>query len=116
MGQGISDMFYPDNPNRRNRAEQLKENILAYLNAYDEIKKAVYVYVPPAQLLYPANRHELLKEIGLRFATLLKNEGYDTPDMLDAKVQGILTGDNPVSSREVRVTSLTSLQIIVSHR
>jgi hypothetical protein len=46
MGQGISDMFYPDNPNRRNRAEQLREDILAYLNSYDEIKKARYLFRP----------------------------------------------------------------------
>jgi hypothetical protein len=35
-----------------------------------------------------------LKEIGPRLATLLKNEGYDTPEALDARVQSILTGDN----------------------
>jgi hypothetical protein len=41
-----------------------------------------------------ANRDEVLKEIGPRLATLLKNEGYDTPEALDAKVQSILTGDS----------------------
>jgi predicted lipoprotein len=40
MGQGISDIFYPDNPNRRNRAEQLSSDIKAYCNSYEEIKKA----------------------------------------------------------------------------
>ncbi|KIM35078.1 hypothetical protein M413DRAFT_14751 [Hebeloma cylindrosporum] len=79
MGQSVSDLFYPDNPKRRNRAEQLREDILAYCNSYDEIKKA---------------RDEVLKEIRPRLATLLKNEGYDSPEALDAKVQSILTGDN----------------------
>ncbi|KIM35085.1 hypothetical protein M413DRAFT_32794 [Hebeloma cylindrosporum] len=79
MGQGISDVFYPDNPNRRARAEQLRADILAYCNSYEEIKTA---------------RDKLLKEIGPRLATLLKNEGYDTPEALDAKVKSILTGDN----------------------
>jgi hypothetical protein len=50
MGQGISDMFYPDNPNRKNRAEQPREDILAYCNSYDEIKKARYLLLRPYHL------------------------------------------------------------------
>jgi hypothetical protein len=43
MGQGISDIFYPDNPNRRDRAEQLRNDIKTYCNSYEEIKKARYL-------------------------------------------------------------------------
>jgi hypothetical protein len=47
MGQGISDIFYPDKLNRRDRAlaEQLRNDIKAYCNSefYDEIKKARYL-------------------------------------------------------------------------
>jgi hypothetical protein len=52
-----------------------------------------------------ANRgHDVLKEIGPRLvATLLKNEGYDTPEALDAKVQSILTGDSLAEYLRVKV-------------
>ena len=43
MDQGTSDVFDPDNLNSRNCAEQLTEDILAYLNAYDEIKKVTCI-------------------------------------------------------------------------
>ena len=43
MGQGISDIFYLDNPNQRDRAEQLRNDIKAHCNSYDEIKKARYL-------------------------------------------------------------------------
>jgi hypothetical protein len=39
MGQSISDIAYPDNPNRRARAEQLKSDIEAYGREYEDIKK-----------------------------------------------------------------------------
>jgi hypothetical protein len=57
----MSDMCHPDNPNPRNRTEQLRKDILAYLNSYDEIKKARYLFrqyhlrvflAPPTEMNY----------------------------------------------------------------
>ena len=38
-GQSIADTFYPDNPNRRTRADQLKNDIRTFQAEFDELKK-----------------------------------------------------------------------------
>jgi len=77
MGQNISDVFYPDNPNRRARAYQLKSDIEAFCFEFNEVK---------------ASRDRLLNEVKPKLAEFLKSLGYNSPDELDQKVRSTLTG------------------------
>ena len=40
MGNSISDILYPDNPNRRARAEQLKSDIDSFCQEFNEAEKS----------------------------------------------------------------------------
>ena len=46
MGNGISNIFYPDNPNRRARAEQLKTDIDSFCQEFKEVERSRYVVSP----------------------------------------------------------------------
>ncbi|PFH49031.1 hypothetical protein AMATHDRAFT_5283 [Amanita thiersii Skay4041] len=80
MGGGaikMSDLFYPDNPNRRARASRLKEDVEFFCNQFDEAKK---------------KHDDLLTEIKPQVNTLMKKYGYNTIDELEKGIQSILKG------------------------
>ncbi|PFH49030.1 hypothetical protein AMATHDRAFT_5282 [Amanita thiersii Skay4041] len=80
MGSGgskISDVWYPDNPKRRARASQLKEDVDFLCHEFEELKK---------------KRDELLNEIKPRVNELMKKYGYNTTDDLDQAVVNVLKG------------------------
>ena len=39
MGNTVSDLFYPDNPNRRKRAEGLRQDILQFVQDFEREKQ-----------------------------------------------------------------------------
>ncbi|KAF8650929.1 hypothetical protein AX16_005027 [Volvariella volvacea WC 439] len=81
MGGNISkpgDIFYPDNPNRRARAQQLKNDTEDYARQFEDLRK---------------HRDEVLKEIKPRLSQFLHKYGYNSPDELDNAVKNILKGD-----------------------
>lgn len=43
VGQSIGDAFYYDNPSRRDRVEQLRNDINTFKAEFDELKKRAYV-------------------------------------------------------------------------
>ncbi|PFH49035.1 hypothetical protein AMATHDRAFT_5287 [Amanita thiersii Skay4041] len=77
-GSKMSDLFYPDNPNRRARASQLKEDVEFFCNQFDEVKK---------------KRDDLLTKIKPKVNALMKKYGYNTTDELDKAVTNILKGE-----------------------
>lgn len=42
VGQSVGDLFYPDNPNRRKRVEQLQDDIKVMQNEFESLKKTLY--------------------------------------------------------------------------
>lgn len=42
MGNTVSDLFYPDNPNRRKRAEGLRQDILQFVEDFEREKQKKY--------------------------------------------------------------------------
>ncbi|PFH46613.1 hypothetical protein AMATHDRAFT_69460 [Amanita thiersii Skay4041] len=76
-GSKISDLFFPDNPNRRARATQLKEDIDFFCNQYEEVKK---------------KRDDHLTAIKPKLNALMQKYRYNTTDELDKAVQNVLKG------------------------
>ncbi|PFH49431.1 hypothetical protein AMATHDRAFT_4885 [Amanita thiersii Skay4041] len=77
-GSKMSDLFYPDNPYRRARAEQLRDDVQFICKQFEEAKE---------------ERNQLLKAIKPKLNDLMKKHGFNTTDELDSKVQAILKGD-----------------------
>lgn len=42
VGQSVGDLFYPDNPNRRKRVDQLQDDIKVMQNEFQSLKKTMY--------------------------------------------------------------------------
>lgn len=42
VGRSIGDLFYPDNPKRRTRVDQLKNDIETMINEFNSIKRNMY--------------------------------------------------------------------------
>ncbi|KAJ7898270.1 hypothetical protein B0H14DRAFT_2675406 [Mycena olivaceomarginata] len=78
MGNTLSDALYSDNPNRRARAGQLKDDIEDFCRQFNTMK---------------ASRDKSLEEIGSRLSRFLKSQGYNSPEELDAKVRETLKDD-----------------------
>ncbi|PFH47145.1 hypothetical protein AMATHDRAFT_87885 [Amanita thiersii Skay4041] len=76
-GSKISDLFYPDNPKRRARASQLRDDVNFFANQFEEVKK---------------KRNDILQEIKPKLNALMKKYGYNTTDELDNAVQKVLKG------------------------
>ncbi|PFH47146.1 hypothetical protein AMATHDRAFT_68359 [Amanita thiersii Skay4041] len=77
-GSKISDLFYPDNPKRRARASQLRDDVNFFCNQFEEVKR---------------KRNNLLQEIKPKLNALLKKYGYNTTDQLDKAVTNVLKGE-----------------------
>jgi hypothetical protein len=95
MGQNISDVFYPDNPNRRARANQLKSDIEAFCFEFNEVKASRQFTLQLIPCFIPdfrPHRDRLLNEVKPKLAAFLKSLGYNSPDELDQKVRSTLTG------------------------
>ncbi|PFH46618.1 hypothetical protein AMATHDRAFT_7598 [Amanita thiersii Skay4041] len=73
----MSDLYYPDNPSRRVRAAQLKEDIEFFCEQFYELEE---------------KRDDLLKEIKLKLNALMKKYSYNTTDELEKGVQKTLKG------------------------
>lgn len=51
-GSSIGDIFYPDNPNRRRRAEELRQDINDIVNQFQEQKQLRYIRTVPLPVKY----------------------------------------------------------------
>ncbi|PAV22943.1 hypothetical protein PNOK_0001000 [Pyrrhoderma noxium] len=83
----MSDLFYPDNPNRRARASQLRDDVVSYCNEFKDVRR---------------HRDEVLKELGPRLGKFLKKYGYNSPEELDKMVKDTLKG--PALSEYLQVS------------
>ncbi|PFH53705.1 hypothetical protein AMATHDRAFT_54135 [Amanita thiersii Skay4041] len=70
-----SDLFYPDNRNRRARAREIWEDIHFFCNQYEEVKQ---------------KRGKILAQTEPKLSTLMKEHGYNSPEELDEAVNEIL--------------------------
>ncbi|PFH49433.1 hypothetical protein AMATHDRAFT_41548 [Amanita thiersii Skay4041] len=77
-GSKFSDLFYPDNPYRRARAQELHDDVKFICHQFAEVKE---------------KRDVLLKSIEPKLNELMKKHGFNTTDELDSKLQTILNGD-----------------------
>lgn len=78
MGNSVSDLFYPDNPNRRARAEELRNAINSFGAEFAQQKQL---------------REDIIKRIRPKLDNLLRERGFHTPDQLEQHVNSILSGD-----------------------
>ncbi|KAG6817520.1 hypothetical protein H0H87_007488 [Tephrocybe sp. NHM501043] len=59
---GAQSLFYPDNPNRRSRAQQLADDCQAFQNEYDMVKREIENELGP----YKDKMYEVLNAFGCR--------------------------------------------------
>ncbi|CAG2001477.1 unnamed protein product [Fusarium graminearum] len=75
VGQSIGDVFYPDNPNRRDRVDQLQNDIKAMKNEFEGLKKTM---------------EKQLRSIQDKLDELLKANNFENFDQMDAHMQKTL--------------------------
>jgi len=76
-GNSIGDLFFPDNPNRRDRAQQLHDDTQSYCTEFQQMKQ---------------RKEDITNRIAAKLADLLRRLGYNTMQDLDNKIQQVLTG------------------------
>ncbi|KAI3399763.1 hypothetical protein diail_5831 [Diaporthe ilicicola] len=89
VGSGIGDIFWPDNPHRRDRAFQLERDCR---NAIDEFNTT------KAQYDKDVSRVKLLMD------KYLKEHGFDSVEQLDSHVQVILNGKELENWRKLKAS------------
>eukprot|EP01129_Flabellula_baltica_P011468 TRINITY_DN502_c0_g1_i1.p1 TRINITY_DN502_c0_g1~~TRINITY_DN502_c0_g1_i1.p1 ORF type:complete len:372 (-),score=93.37 TRINITY_DN502_c0_g1_i1:47-1162(-) len=78
MGGSMSDMFYPDNPNRRARAEQLKANLENIRDLYNRLDNEF---------------DQKSAEYQEAFDMIVQKMGFESEEQLQQKVKDALDGD-----------------------
>jgi len=111
MGQSLSDVFYPDNPKRRARAEQLKTDIDIDALSFKLLQQTM---------------ENTINGLKGKLDAFLNEKGYNSPEQLDNAVQSVLTGNalseylaykaqyNKQSETESTIFSITSIITVVS--
>jgi len=95
MGNNIStvgDLFFPDNPNRRCRAQELQQQILTFGEEFKELQ---------------ATRENKLNNIRSKLDGLMRSKGFETSQQLEDSVKGILNGEE--LARYARLKNLLDL-------
>ncbi|KAF8249513.1 hypothetical protein K440DRAFT_640888 [Wilcoxina mikolae CBS 423.85] len=90
MGNGpskINDLFYPDNPKRRERAEELEHDIKSLNKEFNDLKAKI---------------DEQSKSMEEKLTKFLHSQGYNSIDELDESVQRILNGKDLEDWRELK--------------
>ncbi|KAI3323725.1 hypothetical protein HD806DRAFT_495451 [Xylariaceae sp. AK1471] len=78
MGNTVSDLFYPDNPKRRERAEGLRKDILQFVQDFDEAKE---------------KKDEAFKLLKTELDAVLSKLGVKTRDELDKYIRDNMKND-----------------------
>jgi hypothetical protein len=93
-GSTIGDIFFPDNPNRRRRAEQLKQQIEAFGNEFQQVKEARYEQEVSISIINETDetRDSTIDRIRSKLDALLKDRGFNGSQDLENKVRSILDG------------------------
>ncbi|KAG8528390.1 uncharacterized protein KY384_007308 [Bacidia gigantensis] len=92
IGTSIGDTFYPSNPDRRNRAQQLQRDVEMYVSRFNEEKQKL-------DSLEPAVRQ--------RIERYLSQHGYQTLQQLIDKNDATLKGDAMESWKQLKASLST---------
>ncbi|KAM5352960.1 hypothetical protein ACJ41O_005682 [Fusarium nematophilum] len=72
VGQGIGDTFYYDNPNRRDRVEELRNDINTFKAEFDSLKEKA---------------DEIVADLQPKVDKLLRDNGFESADDMDQKMK-----------------------------
>ncbi|KAH0611876.1 uncharacterized protein H6S33_011141 [Morchella sextelata] len=86
VGSGISDLFYPDNPSRRGRCQELKNDITLICAEFKELQARV---------------EEQEKRMDVKVTELLHAHGYSSFAELEAKIEQVLANDELAKWKEM---------------
>ncbi|EQK97422.1 hypothetical protein OCS_06867 [Ophiocordyceps sinensis CO18] len=89
MGNTASDLFYPDNPKRRERAQGLRQDILQYVQDFEreKAKKSSLPPQPPRCQADPRPRDEAFNVLKAELDEVLHRLGVQTRDELDEYIR-----------------------------
>lgn len=109
VGQSIGDLFYPDNPNRRKRIEQLQDDIKVMQNDFESLKKTMYdtlVALPQRRWPMLSNfvREDTLAGMQKKLDDLLKANNFSSVEEMDEFMQKTLNPDTLQEWNEFKKT------------